>query len=198
MRILRKILYKISIVFRIKIQKHNFFTKDNPKYKKYQIGEFTYGFPEILFEDSEAVLRIGKYCSIADGVTIFLGGNHRTDWISTYPFNVLNIHFPEAINITGHPSSKGNVIIENDVWIGRNVTIMSGVTIANGSVIGAESVVTKNIGPYEIWAGNPAKFIRKRFDNQKISHLQELKWWDKDIKWVRENVRNLQTCDFVI
>jgi len=90
------------------------------------IGEFTYGVPEILTYGSQNKLCIGKYCSIGQKVTIFLGGNHRNDWITTYPFNVL---LPYYKNITGHPKSKGDVVIGNDVWIACGVTIMSGVHI---------------------------------------------------------------------
>src|SRR5687768_16181770 len=90
-----------------------FFTKDNIIYKKYEIGDYTYGQPKILEWGEGAKLRIGKFCSIAEDVTIFLGGNHRTDWITTYPFPVLPDYFPESQIIVGHPSTKGDVNIEN-------------------------------------------------------------------------------------
>lgn len=104
-----------------------------------------------FFENEESNLIIGKFCSIAGGVTIFLGGNHRLDWISTYPFNMLEEEFPEAKMIKGHPATKGDVKIGNDVWIGQNAVIMSGIIIGNGAVIAANSVVTKNIKDYEVW-----------------------------------------------
>lgn len=165
-----------------------FFTKDLFKDKKFLIGDYTYGKPTILFENSEANLRIGKFCSIADNVTIFLGGNHRMDWISTYPFNVLNNEFPEAVNIKGHPATKGNVTIGNDVWIGRGVVIMSGVTIGNGVVIAAGSVITKDIDDYELWGGNPAKMIKKRFNDDEIIQLQEIEWWNWKITDIKKKV----------
>jgi acetyltransferase-like isoleucine patch superfamily enzyme len=170
-----------------------FFTKDIFSDKKFQIGEYTYGRPNILFENEDANLFIGKYCSIAEGVTIFLGGNHRTDWISTYPFNALPGYFPESQNIKGHPATKGDVKIGNDVWIGFGVTIMSGITIGNGAVIGAKSVITKNIAPYEIWGGNPAKLIKKRFKDEKITQLENIKWWDWNQNRINENIKNLQS-----
>jgi acetyltransferase-like isoleucine patch superfamily enzyme len=153
------------------------FTSDVFIDKKFIIGSHTYGVPRILFENDEANLIVGKYCSFAEGVRIFLGGNHRLDWISTYPFG--EIYKKEvSVEISGSASSKGDVKIENDVWIGFNSTIMSGVKISNGAVIAACSVVTKDVGPYEIWAGNPAKFIRKRFDEKNIEKLLNIEWWD--------------------
>ncbi len=164
-----------------------FFTKEIFKKRKYQIGEYTYGYPTILFENDQSNLIIGKFCSIASGVTIFLGGNHRTDWITTYPFSVLDDYFPEAKNIKGHPATKGNVVIGNDVWIGTNVIIMSGVSIGNGAVIAAGSVVSKNIEDYEIWGGNPARLLKKRFDTDAIIKLQKLQWWNWEISKIKEN-----------
>lgn len=168
-----------------------FFTKDIFKGKKYEIGEYTYGHPEVLFENEDSNLIIGKFCSIADNVTIFLGGNHRMDWVTTYPFSALRKYFPEAAHIKGHPDTKGDVIIGNDVWIGRNVIIMSGVTIGDGAVIAAGSVVSKNVGEYEVWGGNPAVLMKKRFDEEIIKKLLDLKWWDWDIDKINKNVHFL-------
>ncbi len=165
-----------------------FFTKDVFKNNEFQIGDFTYGNPNVIFENDEAKLTIGKFCSIAEEVTIFLGGNHRIDWISTYPFNALNNYFPEAVGISGHPATKGNVTIGNDVWIGRGVTIMSGVTIGNGAVIAAGSVVSKNIGDYEVWGGNPSTLLKKRFNDDEIAILQKLEWWHWDVADIKNNV----------
>ena len=147
------------------------------KYPQYEIGRGTYGNLKVLTWNEGANLKIGSFCSIADGVRIFLGGEHRLDWVTTYPFNIL---WDEAKLIPGHPKTKGDVIIGNDVWIGFNAVILSGVTIGHGAVIGAGSVVSRNIEPYEIHAGNPARFVRKRFDDLIIRQLLELKWWDFD------------------
>lgn len=168
-----------------------FFTKDIFENEKYKIGDYTYGHPSILFKNGGANLYIGKFCSIAKGVTIFLGGNHRTDWVSTYPFNDLLDYFPEAKDIEGHPATKGDVVIKNDVWIGNGATILSGVSIGDGAVIGAGSVVSKNVGEYEIWAGNPAKLIKKRFNDDKIEELREMKWWDWKIDRVKSELNYL-------
>lgn len=170
--------------------------KDFYKDSNYKIGDYTYGWPKILFKDSGANLEIGKFCSIAGNVQIYLGGNHRTDWITTYPFNVFPDIFPDSNNIKGHPATNGNVVIGNDVWIGNDVSILSGVTIGNGAVIAASSVVTKNIGAYEVWGGNPAKLIKTRFDKDEINKLENLKWWDWDIDKIKLNTHVL--CSSII
>lgn len=181
----------LRVLLGAKEEKVPFYTKDFFKEEEYIIGDHTYGKPTVLFNDSGANLHIGKFCSIAEKVTIFLGGNHRIDWVSTYPFNVFNEEFPGAKDILGHPSTKGNVVIENDVWIGRGVTIMSGVTINNGAVIAANSVVTKNVGAYEVWGGNPAKKIKTRFSEEIVTELLKIKWWEKDIEVLKENCEAL-------
>ena len=140
----------------------------------FDIGRGPYGKPKILEWGEGATLQIGSFCSISAGVQIFLGGEHRVDWVTTYPFNIL---WEEAHHITGHPKSKGDVHIGNDVWIGREAIIMSGVTIGDGAVIGARTVVTKDVPPYVIVAGNPASIIRKRFDDKIINRLLEIQWW---------------------
>lgn len=160
------------------IEDSKIFTKDKLIYSKYTIGEYTYGTPQVIDWEGGGKLKIGKFCSIADNVRILLGGGHRIDWTSTYPFNVLNEKFPNAIGIQGHPVSKGDVIIGNDVWIAYGVTIMSGVVIGDGAVIGAGSLVTRNIEPYTINVGNPANKIRSRFSEEQIKDLLILRWWD--------------------
>lgn len=139
-------------------------------------GKGSYGEPRVLSFGEGTKLRIGKYCSIAGGVTILLGGNHRPDWVTTYPFNVLWPHV--AGHIQGHPATKGDVIIGNDVWIGLGASILSGVTIGDGAVIGAYAVVAKNVPPYAIVVGNPAKVVKFRFDESTIEQLLTIAWWD--------------------
>jgi len=153
---------------------------------RYSIGDHTYGKPRVVSWKKEGTsLRIGKYCSISTHVVIFLGSEHRTDWVSTYPFPSL---WKEARSIKGHPFSKGDVTIGNDVYVGYHVTILSGVTIGDGAAIGACSVVTRNIPPYAIVAGNPAQIIRYRFDEETIRKLLEIKWWNWADDKVAENV----------
>lgn len=162
---------------------------------QYAIGDFTYGIPTIMHWGENATLKIGKFCSIARDVTIFLGGNHRTDWVSTYPFNVLCGAFPNAKNIIGHPVTKGDVSIENDVWIGYRATILSGVSIGNGAVIAANAVVTNDVPPYAVVAGNPAQIVKYRFSAETIDSLQKIQWWNWPIEKINSNVRKICSSD---
>lgn len=171
------------------------FTKDEISRDDCKFGDFTYGVPEIFSWGEGKRLSVGKFCSIAEGVKIFLGGGHRTDWVSTYPFSYMTADFPNAVEITGHPISKGDVTIGNDVWIAHGATIMSGVTIGDGAVIGTYSVVTKNVPPYTIVAGNPAVEIRTRFSKDDTQFLQDLKWWDWPVSTINENVELLCSGD---
>ncbi|MDD3772986.1 MAG: CatB-related O-acetyltransferase [Weeksellaceae bacterium] len=158
-----------------------------------EVGDFSYGHPKILHWGEDTQLKIGKFCSIAEEVKIFLGGNHRVEWISTYPFSgsgFKNI-WEEAADIKGHPATKGNVIVGNDVWIGYGATIMSGVTVGNGAVIATQAIVTKNVEPYSIVAGSPARIIRKRFSDDQISKLLKIKWWDWPESKIRKNLHLL-------
>ncbi len=151
------------------------------RYAGYAIGPYTYGDPEILAWSAESMLSIGAFCSIADGVVMILDGEHRTDWVTTFPMGGF---FSEAKDCRGHPRSKGEVRIGNDVWIGRDALILSGVTIGDGAVIGARSVVAKHVSPYAIVGGNPARLIRYRFDEAEIAALQRIAWWN----WPREKI----------
>jgi acetyltransferase-like isoleucine patch superfamily enzyme len=161
----------------------SFFLNQNENYQGYDIGDWTYGTPTVLSWGEGATLKIGRFCSIANGVEIMLGGEHRSDWITTYPFNVL---CEQAHCFTGHPMSKGDVIIGNDVWIGNEASILSGVKIGDGAVIGAHSVVAKDIAPYSIVVGNPAKLHRLRFDEQVISELLRIAWWEWPFEKIEE------------
>ncbi|MEY3499333.1 MAG: hypothetical protein RL308_1002 [Bacteroidota bacterium] len=173
------------------------FTKDLLIQDNVSVGDYTYGMPKVHFLDGGTQLIIGKFCSIAGEVTIFLGGNHRVDWFTTYPFNVLHESFPEARDIVGHPSTKGDVHIKNDVWIGSGSKILSGVTIGNGAVIAANSLVSKNVGDYEIWGGNPAKFIKHRFNPEIIDLLLKMEWWNWPMSKINKNVHLLCSGDVI-
>jgi acetyltransferase-like isoleucine patch superfamily enzyme len=140
-------------------------------------GVHTYGLEHLNLHswNDENRIYIGSFCSIADNFHVFLGGNHRMDWISTFPFGQdNNMRGPRD----GHPLSKGDVSIGHDVWIGSHVSIMSGIKIGNGAVVAAYSHVIKDIKPYEVVGGNPADHIRFRFDLETIKFLEELQWWN--------------------
>jgi acetyltransferase-like isoleucine patch superfamily enzyme len=175
-----------------KLEDYYYDMRNNPKYLKYSIGEFTYGEPLILEWGENTTLKIGKFCSFAKDVTILLGGNHRGDWITTFPFSAF---FDEFKHIPGHPATKGDVIIGNDVWIGTDSLILSGVNIGDGAIVGARSVVTKNVEPYAIVAGNPAKQIKTRFTDDVIEDLLKIEWWNWEIEEIKENMSLLLSSD---
>lgn len=136
-------------------------------------------------------LIIGKFCMIAsDAKFIMNGGNHLTDSISTYPFSIFGEDWASAMKGKSYPY-KGDTKIGNDVWIGSNATIMPGIKIGDGAIIATNSTVTKDVEPYTIVGGNPAKPIRKRFTDKQIEVLLKLKWWDWDIKRITRSVQVL-------
>lgn len=125
-------------------------------------------------------LIIGKFCSIASGVQFIMGSaNHRISSVSTYPFHVFGGLW--AQNTPPHLTQlpfKGDTVVGNDVWIGRNSVIMPGVKVGDGAIIAAHSIVTKDVTPYTLVGGNPARLIRRRFDDELTSLLLALRWWD--------------------
>jgi len=162
------------------------------KSKNIQIGEFTYGTPTVFTWTNKYRLSIGKFCSIAPDVRILVDLNHRTDWISTYPFGeiIQGLEMnPEAV------LGKGDMTIGSDVWIGLGVLIVPGVQIGDGAVIAAGSVVTKDVSDYEIVGGNPARHIRYRFTDQQISELRRIRWWDWPIDKIKANHHLLQSSN---
>jgi len=140
-------------------------------------------------------LVIGKFCSIACGAKfIFTSANHSLKSLSTYPFPIFFEEWNlDVKNITGAWDNKGDIIVGNDVWIGYEAVILSGVTIGDGVIIGTRAVVTKDIPPYTIVGGVPAKPIRKRFDDMTIAKLLELKWWDWPEERIKANIEIIQS-----
>lgn len=178
------------------------FLKNIVKNPNIIVGDYTYydDFENVenfeknvkyLFDFVGDKLIIGKFCMIASDVKFIMNGAyHLTDALSTYPFAVFGKGWESAMDGKNYPQ-KGDITIGNDVWIGYNATIMAGVTIGDGAIIATNSTVTKDVEPYTIVGGNPAKEIRKRFDNGTIKKLLELKWWNWDIKSITNNIQNL-------
>lgn len=136
-------------------------------------------------------LIIGKFCMIASDVTFIMNGaNHLTNALTTYPFAIFGNGWENAMDGKSYPQ-KGDIIIGNDVWIGYNATIMSGVTIGDGAIIATNATVIKDVAPYSIVGGNPAIEIKKRFPEETITKLLELKWWNWNIEKITRNIQQL-------
>lgn len=153
-------------------------------YPGYEIGVGSYGALQVYKFDDTTKFKIGNYCSFGLDTKILLGGEHRTDWVTTYPFSALS-PAPEA-QIPGHPGSKGDVIIGSDVWVGMGATILSGAQIGHGAVIGASTLVSGVVPPYAIYAGNPGRLLTYRFRPEVITKLLKLAWWN----WTSERITN--------
>ncbi len=151
------------------------------------IGKHSYGMPKLdIYRGSESTVRIGNFCSISKGVVIITGGIHPDDWVSTFPFRI-RWDLPGAFE-DGMPTTRGAVIIGSDVWIGTDVTILSGVTVGDGAIIASDAVVTRNVRPYAIVAGVPAREIRRRFDDETVDALLKIAWWNWDDDKIRAAV----------
>lgn len=141
-------------------------------------------------------LIIGKFCAIARGVEFIMNGaNHRMNSVTTYPFNIMGGGWEAFAPNLGDLPFKGDTVVGNDVWIGQNVTVLPGVHIGDGAIIGANSVVTKDIPPYCIAGGNPCRVIRRRFDDALTAYLLALKWWDWDAEKIFRNMGALCSGD---
>ena len=179
--------------------------KEVINHPKIQVGEFSYYHNFEILEDyasylapylfplSKDSLIIGKFVQIAHGVRfITSSANHKMSGFSTYPFNTFMMT-PQTTSedITAmfeDAQNRGDTVVGNDVWIGMNVVIMPGVKIGDGAIIGANSVVTKNVEPYTVVGGNPATIIKKRFDEQTIDTLLNIKWWNWPIGKIEKNI----------
>jgi len=137
-------------------------------------------------------LIIGKFCAIAKDVKFIMNGaNHKISGFSTYPFQIFGNGWEKIMPSPSDYPYKGDTIIENDVWIGYDSLIMPGVKIGNGAIIASKSVVTKDVGAYEIYGGNPAQLIKKRFSPETISRLLAISWWNWSIEKITRNLKSI-------
>jgi virginiamycin A acetyltransferase len=145
----------------------------------------------IVTWSDEYKIILGKYNSIGRDCNFFLHANHRPDWVTTTS-QLWGPVTPEIAQMhmeMGHPSCKGDIIIENDVWVGAKSTIMSGVRIGNGAIVAATSTVTKDVPPYTIVAGNPAKIVKYRFTEDQIKSLLKISWWNWEEYIIKDNAK---------
>lgn len=193
------------------IKAPNIFVGDYTYYDNYDKSPLNFEKENVLFNYPEFGDRliIGKFCAIASGVKFIMGSaNHRLDSVTTYPFNVFGGSWSRVTkpHLSELPH-KGDIIIGNDVWIGRESIIMPGVKIGDGAIIGAYSIVTKDVEPYSVVGGNPAKFIKYRFDKEMRELLLKFKWWNleneklleiipllcnSDLEFVKEKLKNIK------
>jgi virginiamycin A acetyltransferase len=146
------------------------------------------------FEFTGDRLIIGRFCSIAAEVRFMMnGGNHPTSWLTTYPFPIFG-HGWEAAMPEAWPT-RGDTVVGHDVWFGYAALIMPGIHIGNGAIIASAAVVTKDVPPYAIVGGNPARIIRMRFDDATIARLEAVRWWDWDAEKITRNVRAICGSD---
>lgn len=171
------------------------------------IGDYTYYDDPIDAENFERnvlyhfpfvgdKLIIGKFCAIARGVKFIMnGGNHSLRGFSTYPFEIFGADWQKVSNRYENDPQPKDTVIGNDVWIGYEAVVMPGVEVGSGAVIGAKSLVTKDVPPYAIVGGNPAKIIRLRFDQSTIDHLLLIAWWDWEIDKITQHLHHITNCD---
>lgn len=163
-----------------------------------QVGRFSYmaglGFG---FIDSRSKIRIGNFCSIGEDVIFFLKTNHHPEWVTTFPLERLPWKEREPFPEDPHVGLRDDVIVGNDVWVGYGAKVMAGSSISDGAVIAAGAVVSGYVRPYAIMAGNPAREVRRRFDDNVVESLLELRWWDLPTERIREISPLLASRDVV-
>lgn len=142
-------------------------------------------------------LVIGRFCAIAEGVQFIMNGaNHAMTGISTYPFNIFGHGWEEGFDVTSWSEAvRGDTVIGNDVWIGYQAVIMPGVKIGDGAIIAGRSVVSRDVPPYAVVAGNPARIVKSRFDEAVIARLLNIAWWDWPVDRITRNLDAIRGAD---
>jgi acetyltransferase-like isoleucine patch superfamily enzyme len=162
--------------------------------ERLSMGRHSYGDPRVAtFPGDTAHVRVGAFTSIGPDVILMDGGDHRTDWVSTFPFRAV-LGLPGAYE-DGQPSTRGDIEIGNDVWIGRGARVRSGVTIGDGAVVGGYAVVTRDVRPYAVVVGVPARETRRRFDDEQVDALLRIAWWQWSMDAIERSVPQLCSGD---
>jgi acetyltransferase-like isoleucine patch superfamily enzyme len=165
--------------------------------KDLNVGKWCYGSFDILFPDGESdrfppgvkPVNIGSFCSIASETCFMVCGDHRGDWVSTFPFPAFaSFGWFDSTNIREFNTTKGPIVVGNDVWIGKGALILSGVNIGDGAIIGAHAVVSKDVPPYGIAVGNPARVVKYRFDPDIVQKLLTIAWWSWEDYEIQEAI----------
>lgn len=196
-----------TIIYPMKDYDKLVFLKNFVKASNIFIGDYTYfddprNGPEKFeeynvlynYDFSKVKLIIGKFCAIAAETKFIMTGDHKLDAISTYPFPIFQQGWEEVYDVKDLPV-KGDLVIGNDVWIGYDSLIRNGVIVGDGAIIAARSVVVKDVPPYAIVAGNPAKVVKLRFDEETIQRLLRIAWWDWDINKINANLNLICSLD---
>ena len=160
---------------------------------KYSFGIGSYGLPQIHDWNEGATLEIGSFCSIATNVQILLGGHHHAEWLTTYPLlDMLN----DAGDVPSCGFTRGDILVGNDVWLCSNSVVLSGVSIGDGAIVSAGAIVTRDVAPYSVVAGSPARHVRWRFDESTREALLAIAWWNWPVEEIARMATVLCSNDF--
>ncbi len=178
------------------VKASNIFVGDYTYFDDYKNGPESFETDNVLYnyDYTKVKLVIGKFCAIAAQTRFIMTGDHKLDAISTYPFPIFQHGWEGVFNVQDLPV-KGDIIVGNDVWLGYDSLIKNGVTIGNGAIIAARAVVVKDVPAYSIVAGNPAKVVKMRFDNNTVERLQAIAWWGWDIAKINRNLALICNLD---
>jgi len=188
---------------------HTVFLKNVITRPTIEVGEFTYyndlSNPEDFenrnvryhFDFNGDKLKIGKFCALAQGTTFIMNGaNHAMGGFSTYPFSIFGEGWEKDFDFSiFHDEARGDTVVGHDVWFGTNATVMPGVTIGSGAIIGAHAVVASDVPPYSVVVGNPARTIKRRFDQSTVDRLLDIAWWDWPVETITQNLNAIRGAD---
>lgn len=194
-----------NTLYPLKDNKQLIFLKNIIEAKNIFVGDYTYfddrKHDPLKFEENNVLynydldrvkLVIGKFCAIASDTRFLMTGDHKLDAISTYPFIIFQEGWENAFDYNEFPV-KGDIIVGHDVWFGYNSFVKGGVNIGHGAIVAANAVVVKDVPPYAIVAGNPAKVVKMRFDDKTVKKLLQISWWDWSIQHITEHLSVI--CD---